>query len=144
MNKSIIDELNTFLKGNYMAIHAYDRYLQNIDDSNVRQVFQIIQANHRKHAQLIKKRILALRGEPADNAGMIGKMVEWMYTFKQETTELAHIIKDAQTGEYRGIKKSKEMLENDLDEESLALVKQILKKDEEHVALLTKLLESNN
>jgi len=69
-------------------------------------------------------------------------MIDWMNTFKSETKELAHIIKDAQTGEFRGIKKSKEMLEHDLDKKSLTIVKQILEKDEEHVSMLTKILPS--
>lgn len=142
--KTIVNELNVFLKGNYMAIHAYDRFIQNIHDPKVREIFKKIQRNHQRHAQLISERILELEGQPVDSAGMIGQMIDWMNTFKKETKELAHIIKDAQTGEFRGIKKSKEMLEHDLDIKSLTIVKQILEKDEEHVSMLTKILPSKD
>lgn len=142
MNKTIVDELNTFLKGNYMAIQAYERYIKNIQDKKVKQIFQTIQKNHQNHAQLIKKRILELNGQPVESVGVFGRMVNWMDHLKKETTELTHIIKDAQTGEYRGIKKSKQVLENDLDEESLTLVKCILEQDEEHISMLTSMLSS--
>lgn len=142
MNKTIVDELNTFLKGHYMAIQAYERYIKHIQDKKVKQIFQTIQKNHQNHAQLIKKRILELNGQPVESVGVFGRMVNWMDHLKKETTELTHIIKDAQTGEYRGIKKSKQMLKNDLDEESLTLVKCILEQDEEHISMLTSMLSS--
>ncbi len=142
MKKQIVKELNAFLKGNYMAIESYERFLEKINEPEIRKIFQKIKANHEEHAKLVQERIRNLGGEPVDSSGIIGDMVDWMDQFKLETKELPHIIKDAQTGEFRGIKKSKEMLENDLDEESLSLVQNILEKDEEHVALLTELLKS--
>lgn len=142
MKKQIVKELNAFLKGNYMAIESYERFLEKINEPEIRKIFQKIKANHEEHAKLVQERIRNLGGEPVDSSGIIGDMVDWMDQFKLETKELPHITKDAQTGEFRGIKKSKEMLENDLDEESLSLVQNILEKDEEHVALLTELLKS--
>lgn len=142
MKKQIVKELNAFLKGNYMAIESYERFLEKINEPEIRKIFQKIKANQEEHAKLVQERIRNLGGEPVDSSGIIGDMVDWMDQFKLETKELPHIIKDAQTGEFRGIKKSKEMLENDLDEESLSLVQNILEKDEEHVALLTELLKS--
>lgn len=142
MKKQIVKELNAFLKGNYMAIESYERFLEKINEPEIRKIFQKIKANHEEHAKLVQERIRNLGGEPVDSSGIIGDMVDWMDQFKLETKELPHITKDAQIGEFRGIKKSKEMLENDLDEESLSLVQNILEKDEEHVALLTELLKS--
>lgn len=47
-------------------------------------------------------------------------------------------MKDALTGEQRGIEKSKQILNGDLDDESLSLVETILATDEKHIALLSK------
>lgn len=142
MKKDIIDELNTFLKGNFIAIKAYERYMKNIDHPDIKRIFHSIQQNHIKHAEMITKRIEQLHGKPANSPEVIENIIDWMSSLKKETTDLAHIIKDAKSGEQRGIKKSQQLLEDDLDEESLHLVKRILKKDQEHIEQLSAILDS--
>ena len=44
MDTSVIKELNTFLEGNFMAIHAYEKYIHHIDDSEIKQTLQKIQS----------------------------------------------------------------------------------------------------
>ena len=140
MDKSVIKELNTFLEGNYMAVHAYEKYIQHIDDSEIKQSLQKIQQDHKQHAILIAERIQNLGGIPVDDVGMMGSVAELINKIKGTAKDLAPILKDAHLGEQRGIEKSKELLDGDLDPESLELVKGILKHDQNHVDLLDKLI----
>lgn len=140
MSQSVIDELNTFLEGNYMAIHAYDQYIHHMDDDMIKRQLQQIQQQHKQHAALIAERIQNLGGKPVHDVGMMGKMAEFMQQMKS-TTDREHILKDALVGEQRGIKTSQELMEQDLDQESLQLVESILNRDREHVTLLQNLLK---
>lgn len=140
MDKSVIKELNTFLEGNYMAVHAYEKYIHHIDDSEIKQTFQKIQQDHKQHAVLIAERIQNLGGIPVDDVGMMGSVAELINKLKGSAKNLAPILKDALLGEQRGIEKSKEVLDGDLDPESLELVKGILKHDQKHIDLLDELI----
>lgn len=136
MPNDITEELNNFLKGNLMAIHAYDHYIHRIKDQELKQTFQQIQQNHKHHASLIAERIQNLGGIPADDVGMMGNAAELMNNIKVKSKDSDSILKDALLGEQRGIEKSKQILNDDLDHESLELVKNILAIDEQHVDLL--------
>lgn len=140
--EKIIKELNTFLEGNFMAIHAYDQYIHHTNDQKIKNVLQKIQQNHKQHASLIAKRIQNLGGIPVDSAGIKGKMIEFITKIKGTTQDTNSILKDATVGENRGIQTSKELLDGDLDSESLQLVKNILECDQEHVELLKTLIRS--
>ncbi|MEK5070228.1 DUF2383 domain-containing protein [Sporosarcina sp. FSL K6-1508] len=140
MDTSVIKELNTFLEGNFMAIHAYEKYIHHIDDSEIKQTLQNIQQDHKQHAMVIAERIQNLGGIPVDDVGMMGSVAELINKIKGSAKNLAPILKDALLGEQRGIEKSKELLTGDIDPESLELVKGILKHDQKHVDLLDKLL----
>ncbi len=140
MERDVIKELNTFLEGNYMAIRAYEQYIDRVDDLKIKQVLQEIQHNHKRHAALVAERIQNLGGIPVDDVGFMGKMAQFFSTLKGKTDDPTHILKDAVAGEQRGIEKSKELLDGDLDPESLALVKRILDTDQQHVTLLNQLL----
>ena len=140
MDTSVIKELNTFLEGNFMAIHAYEKYIHHIDDSEIKQTLQNIQQDHKQHAMVIAERIQNLGGIPVDDVGMMGSVAELINKIKGSAKNLAPILKDALLGEQRGIDKSKELLNGDLDPESLELVKGILKHDQKHVDLLDELI----
>ena len=140
MQTNVIKELNTFLEGNYMAIHAYERYIHHVDESDIKQTLQKIQQDHKEHAMLVAERIQNLGGIPVDDVGMMGSVVELMNKLKGSNKDLAPILKDALLGEHRGIEKSKEILNGDLDPESLELVKDILNHDQKHIDLLDELI----
>ncbi len=138
MKNNVVKELNTFLKGNLMAIHAYDSYIHRTQDTVIKQVFQEIQKDHKQHAAMIAERIQNLDGIPVDDVGLMGNAAELMNTIKRSSNDIDHILKDALVGEHRGIEKSKELLNGDLDPESLTLVENILSIDQQHVDLLDK------
>lgn len=140
MNDRLIKELNTFLEGNFMAIHAYEKYIDHVQDNELKGVFQKILQNHKNHTKIIAERIQNLGGIPSDDVGIMGSMAQIIIDLKSTTKGDISILKDAIVGEQRGIKKSKEILDGDLDPESLKIVQDILDHDEEHVEILNKLL----
>jgi bacterioferritin len=135
-NNHVVKELNTFLEGNFMAIHAYENYIHHIDDVEIKQVLQKFQQEHKQHAMMIAERIQNLGGKPVDDVGMMGSVAELINKIKGSTKGSTDILKDALVGEHRGIEKSKELLNGELDPESLTLVKNILSIDQKHVELL--------
>ena len=139
--KKMINELNEFLEGNLMAIHTYDHYIFHTDDPDLNQLLQKIQQNHKHHAAQIAERIQNLGGIPVHDVGLKAKIVEMAAKIKS-TKDDTSIIKDAISGETRGIDTSRKILDGDLDEESLILVKEILKRDEEHIETLKQLLRT--
>ncbi|MCQ6276233.1 ferritin-like domain-containing protein [Bacillus sp. V3B] len=140
MKNTVIKELNHFLEGNFMAIHAYEKYIHHIDDLDLKQTLQKIQQDHKQHATMIAERIQNLGGIPVDDVGIQGTIAEFVKNFTESTNGTTHILKDALVGEKRGIEISQELVKGDLDSESLELVKKILNHDEKHVNLLDKLI----
>lgn len=141
MENKVIKELNNFLEGNFMAIHAYEKYIEHIDNTEIKQVFQKIQQDHKQHALIIAERIQNLDGVPVDDAGFKGTMAQFANSLKGSTTETISILKDALVGEERGIKVSKELVKGDLDQASLTLVKKILSHDQKHIEELDHLIQ---
>lgn len=138
MKQNVVKELNTFLEGNFMGIEAYEKFIQHIQNDEIKEVLQIIQQNHKKHTIVIARRIQDLGGVPVKDVGMMGNVAELMNKVKGPTKGDLSIVEDALTGEQRGIVKSKELLAGDLDKDSLEMVNHILNADEKHIDLLAK------
>lgn len=139
-NKDVIKELNAFLKGQYMGIHAYEHLIQSLEVGEVKKQFQRIQQDHKHHAERIAERIQNLGGVPVDDEGVVGSIQSF---FSQFTTpdNTEEIIKRALKGEdYYGIHLSGEIVKGDLDSESQKLVDEILAEDQTHVDFLNGLI----
>lgn len=137
-----VNELNAVLKGEYMAIHAYEQFLQKTQDSTVQQALKKIQEEHKRHAAEISERIDTLGGEPVDGTGIMSEvMLKLKGMGEKETTA---ILKDAFAGEQQGIEMSQEMVKGDLDEQSMSLIQNILQQDKEHLMTLLDLIEAKN
>lgn len=140
-----IKELNTILKGEYMAIDSYEKYIKNIKDSNIKTEFQKIQKEHKRHAIKLAERIQILGGIPVSSVGMRGKVVETMSNIKDMGRKnTSDYIKKAQHGENTGIKMAYKIIKGDLDKNSLSLVNSMLKEDENHVETLSEIISSTN
>jgi len=139
---SSIQELNTLLKGEYMAIESYERFIQNAEDEKAKAELQKIQKDHKQHAILIAERIQNLGGRPVDGVGMMGEMAQMFDTIKNlhNQKDTRFILHDAYEGEQKGIQMAEEIAKGDLDKESENLIKKILKEDRKHVKSLEKLL----
>jgi bacterioferritin len=135
-----VRELNTFLKGHYMGIHAYDDYIEKTDDPVLKRKLQEIQQDHKQHAIKVAERIQNLGGKPVDDVGLMGSMAEAMSGMMTPGTREG-ILKSALRGEDKyGIQMSEEVVRGDLDEESRLMVESILDHDREHVNQLNEML----
>ncbi len=68
-----IDKLNDFLKSEIAAVETYDQAIEKTgQSSNVVQRLVELRQSHANRANLLKERIVALGGEPAEGSGMWG------------------------------------------------------------------------
>lgn len=139
-NKSI-DELNSVLKGEEMAVQAYERYLKDIHDNNVKEKFQSIQQDHKRHASDISTRIQDLGGQPNYGTGISGVMANAKLAFQDAiNNDTLHILKQAYDGEDKGIAMVEEIIKGDLDKDSMNLVNGIMSTDHQHLRDLAKMI----
>ncbi len=136
VDKKVVKELNAYLKGEYMAIKAYDEFLDRIRDPEIKEELESIQEDHIKHAALVSRRIINLGGKPVKGPGWIGAMADIKKLARRNSEAANDILTDAGVGEYRGIRMAEEVVKGDLDEESLGLIKDILDEDRGHVGRL--------
>jgi bacterioferritin len=137
---NVINTLNTFLKGQYMGIHAYEHHIQKLTDPSIKREFQKIQQDHKNHALRVAERIQNLGGKPVDDEGLIGSVQGFIGQFKIPDSP-SGIIESALKGENDyGIQISEKIVRGDLDPESYRLIEDILNKDREHVNFLNRLL----
>ncbi|MDX8365699.1 DUF2383 domain-containing protein [Cytobacillus sp. IB215665] len=140
-NNVVIKELNALLKGRYMGIHAYESYMQNVKDDELKKDLQKIQQNHKEHANLLAERIQNLGGKPADNPGIVGNMKELVSEIKGFPDTKEGIIQGLIDGENTySIKMSEDIVRGDLDDESLRIVEKIIDEDRSHVQQLKNIL----
>lgn len=141
MENTSINELNTFLKGEYMAIDSYERYIQTVKEPAIKGELQKIQKEHKQHAIQISERIQNLGGKPADSPGIAGRVAETISGIKDiGNKSYQTILKEAYNGEDKGIKMADELVKGDLDSESKNLVNNILNTDRTHLNTLDTLI----
>ena len=141
MENTVVNELNAILKGEYMAIESYDKFIHATEDDNVRQEFHKILDNHKKHASLLENRIKELGGEPNENLGFAGIMANLKIAMKTMGDKSAiDIVKQAYDGEDKGIAMAEEIIEGDLDDESAKLMNDILTKEYDHLKSMNNML----
>lgn len=123
-----------------MGIHTYEHFIEKIEDPHIKITFQQIQQDHKQHAMQVAERIQNLGGVPVDSEGLLGSVQGFISTFTSSDT-LEGIIEQARKGEsYYGVEVSEDIVKGNLDIESHQLIRDILNKDREHVALLDNLL----
>jgi len=141
MEDIALNELNAVLKGEQMAIDAYERYIQELEDDHIKEVFQHIQQDHKRHASELAERIQTLGGSPEYNTGFAGFMASARATMEGiGSMDRADILKKAYDGEDKGIAMAEEIIKGDLDKESMGLVKQILSEDHNHLRRMVRLI----
>ena len=120
MENTVVRELNALLKGNYMAIHGYEKFIQNVKDPDAKSELQRIQQEHKENAALIAERIQNLGGVPEDGAGLMGNMGELMNSLKGISgNPIYHKGCIGERG--KGIKMAEEIVRGDMDQESRKL-----------------------
>lgn len=122
-----------------MAIHSYEEFIRQTDDPDVKSALQKIQQDHKYHAAKIAERIQNLGGQPVDGIGLTGEFMIGMKGLKNKDT--LSVLKDAFSGEQRGIQMASEIIKGDLDDESMSMVQSFLQEDQQHLKSLLDLLE---
>ncbi|AEV68872.1 ferritin-like domain-containing protein [Acetivibrio clariflavus] len=142
MENTVVNELNTVLKGEHMAVESYDRFIHMVEDDRVKEEFQKILDDHKRHVKLLEKRIEELGGEPKEDLGFAGVMANAklaMRTMGDKKT--IDLVKQAYDGEGKGIAMVKEIIKGDLDDESAKLMQDILAKEHEHLFNINRIIE---
>ncbi|MCL1631523.1 PA2169 family four-helix-bundle protein [Sporolactobacillus sp. CPB3-1] len=135
VNGEEITALNDLLKGLYMGIHAYERFLVKIRDASVKQQFQTIQQGIKSQAQDVAKRIQDLNGIPVDSEGMIGAIQGYISSL-QIPDDVDGIVEKAIKGETLGVEMAEKVVRGNLSSASFELVRHVLDQDREHVKQL--------
>lgn len=141
MHTTSIQELNALLKGEHMAIHGYEKYMESIKDPIVKSQLQKIQIDHKEHAIRLAERIQNLGGHPCSDIGVAGEIGQIMSSIKGiMNKETKSIVNQAYKGEKTGIEMADELVKGDLDEQSRILVNDILDVDRGHLTTLNELI----
>lgn len=137
MHNTSIQELNALLKGEHMAIHGYEKYMENTSDPKVKNQLQKIQIDHKQHAIRLAERIQNLGGHPCSDIGVAGEIGQLMSSIKgYMNKDTISIVNQAYTGEKKGIEMANEIVKGDLDDQSRILVNDILNVDRSHLSTL--------
>ncbi|GGD18577.1 ferritin-like domain-containing protein [Pontibacillus salipaludis] len=136
----VIKTLNTFLKGQYMGVHAYEQYIKKLDDPMIKKEFQKIQQDHKQHAQQVATRIQDLNGTPVDDEGLIGSVQGFIGKFMMPDETHKIIDSAARAESYYAVELSEEIVKGDLDPETKELIEQVIDEDRAHVESLHRLL----
>nr|WP_263327045.1 PA2169 family four-helix-bundle protein [Neobacillus sp. Marseille-Q6967] len=139
-NQAIIEELNTLLRGTYMGIRSFEHYIQKVDDSELKKMFQSMQQDIKQNAQKIAERIQNLGGVPADDEGVSGSIHAFMHKMMLPDED-GKMIEDAVEGmDKYGVEYSEELVKGDLDPESRQIVEDVINTNRRHVEYLSQLL----
>jgi bacterioferritin len=134
-----VKELNAFLKGEYMAVDSYEHFIRIASSKDVKNLLQDIQNDHKDHAIAVSDRINVLGGEPVTGVGISGKAAELFSNLKHMNhNQDMDILKEALSGESKGIEMAEEIVKGDLDFQSAALISNILTVDKKHLSRLEK------
>ncbi|GAB2559117.1 DUF2383 domain-containing protein [Gracilibacillus alcaliphilus] len=139
-SEDVIKELNAFLKGEFMAIHSYEYYIQHVSDPFIKKELQRIQQEHKKHAVKIAERVQNLGGKAVEDNGVMLSIREGMLNLKGFPDSVEGILKNAINGQEKGMKIAEEIVRGDLDLESRQTVEEILDEDRDHINQLNNLI----
>lgn len=139
-NETVIEELNTLLRGTYMGVRSFEHYIQKLEDEELKEAFQSIQQDLKQNAQKIAQQIQNLGGVPANDEGISGSMHSFMHKLMLSNNTKA-IIEDAIKGtDHYGVHYSEELVKGDLDLSSRQVVEEVIDANRRHVERLKHLL----
>lgn len=131
-----IKELNDFLKGLYMGVHAYEHYIKHCQNQEMKKVLQKIQQEHKFSAMRIAERIQNLNGTPATDEGMVGSMIDFISSFTSPKTD-ENIIKEAIKAEqHYAVHIAGNHIKGDIAEANKRLIDDVLESNQQHVKTL--------
>ncbi|OLS40412.1 DUF2383 domain-containing protein [Bacillus sp. MRMR6] len=139
-NETVIEELNTLLRGTYMGIRSLEHYIQEVDNADLKKQLQSMQQEVKENAQKIAERIQNLGGVPADSEGFSGSMHSYMHKIMLPDDQTS-MIEDAIKGMNNyGVEYSEELVKGDLDPESRKIAEEVIDTSRRHVEQLKHIL----
>jgi bacterioferritin len=140
-NETVIEELNTLLRGTYMGIRGFEQYIHKVNNQDLKRTFQQIQQEQKQNAQKIAERIQNLGGIPADDEGISGSMHSFMHKLMVPDDE-RKIIEEAIEGlDKYGVHYSAELIKGDLDQSSKQIADETIQDNRRHADQLRHLLQ---
>jgi len=140
---NVVKKLNEVLKGEQMAVQAYEKFIAEVKDERIRNEFQQIQKDHREHISRLAERIQDIGAVPDYSTGMAGFFSNMKLDMETKSMDSYDILKKAYDGEDKGIAAVEEVIKGDLDDESMKLVKDILSTDHDHLKSMLSLMPEN-
>lgn len=139
-NETIVEELNTLLRGTYMGIRSLEHYIQKTEDLELKKHLQSMQQEVKQNAQKLAERIQNLGGLPADDEGFSGSIHSFMHKVMLPE-DSSKMIEDAIKGMVNyGVQYSEELVKGDLDPESRQLAEEVIDTSRKHAVQLENLL----
>ncbi|HRC81415.1 MAG TPA: DUF2383 domain-containing protein [Sedimentibacter sp.] len=132
----LINSLNDLLQGEYMAIESFNNFINRLKDKETKTIFQDIQKQHRKNAEILANYIQNIGGRPDENLGIKGKMGDIMLNMELGSSLDHEVISKAIEGETKGVNMAEKVLRGNLDNESRNVAGQILQNDRESIKKL--------
>ncbi|MFT9495344.1 DUF2383 domain-containing protein [Anaerosolibacter sp.] len=140
MDDPNVKTLNEVLKGEYMAIHAYDDVVDKVTDTNLKDELYRMQQIHQENTLRLSDRIVQLGGSPDGSNGIGGFMADAILRIEASVnTDPQYIIEKLKEGSDKGINATLEVIKGDLDQTSASIVKDILDRDRNNVTRLESL-----
>ncbi|KAJ53919.1 rubrerythrin [Clostridium tetanomorphum] len=143
MKNRNINDLNTLLKGEYMAIDKYDHYIKGIVNEQVKGELQNIQKMHKKQAENISTKIQQLGGNPLNGSGITGFISDIASNIRNEK-DAQSILKGAIEGEKMGLDATTQILNNITDEDSKNLINGIINENRNALSALGSITNNSN
>ncbi len=142
-NKEIANELNKLLKGEEMAVQAYEKFIAGADDEKIREGLQQIQKNHKLNADKIAERIQELGAQAEYSTGLPGFFADMKLGMEMSGKSSDEILKQAYDGEDKGIAAAEKVIKEDLDDTSMSIIHDVLSCDHDHLKAMLSLMSSN-
>lgn len=141
VEENVTKELNGYLRGEYMAIHAFEHYIYHTKDVRIKTILQRMQQEHKEHAAKVADRIQNLGEKAVMDNGVKLSVMETMMKIKANPQTTEEILQGVIEGQTKGIQATEDLVRGDLDDVSLQLVKENLSQDREHIDQLQRLLQ---
>ncbi|ELC8456217.1 PA2169 family four-helix-bundle protein [Clostridium perfringens] len=129
------EALNDNLKGLYMGIDIFKRYEKKCKSNDLKNLLNDVIKLYSKEACELSSKISALGDSPASNVGILGKASKAIYNIKTVTADTdSEILEESIKAFKTGIIMFQKFLhekENQLDKESINLVKNMIQENEE-------------
>lgn len=127
--EEVLETMNHLLQGAYIGIDSYNRYLNHIDDYDLRHRLEKQELLHQRIAHELSSHIRDLGGIPAENAGLKGTMANFIVNLhlagNRSAFEILNLIADGLRAAIDKLERAAMKLEGD----SKALVEKHLIQD---------------